>query len=88
MKNKKVTLLVALGLFVFYWYEMRPVSINNECTAQAKYNARELLKSKAQVATDADRKQSYNDLIKKDMYLRSDYEAYYNKCLRSFGIFI
>ena len=86
--NKKATAIVAIGLFMFYWYEMRPMNINNECTVQAKYNSRELLKSKAEVATDEDRKASYMDLIKKDMYLRSDYEAYYKKCLRSYGIFI
>lgn len=86
--HKKGIAITAALLAVFYWMEIRPVRINNTCTAQAGLSARALLKEKADVATDADTKESYQQLVDKNMYLRTDYESYYTKCLRQFGIFI
>ena len=86
-KNKKTVGIILAAVFVFYWFQIRPIQINKECTANAGANARALLRSKAEVATDAARKASYEELIAKNMYLRTDYESYYKKCLNSHGIF-
>ena len=85
-KHKKLLSIVLVAFFVFYWYEIRPIQINNKCTQQASADARALLKSKAEVATDPERRVSYINLIDKDMYLRSDFESYYSRCLRGYGI--
>ena len=86
-KNKKTVAIVIAAVFVFYWFQIRPVQINKACTINAGANARALLRSKAEVATDAARRASYEELIAKNMYLRTDYESYYSKCLHSYGIF-
>lgn len=86
-KNKKTVAIVLAAVFVFYWFQIRPIQINKACTLNAGANARALLASKAEVATDPARKASYEELIAKNMYLRTDYESYYTKCLHSHGIF-
>ena len=84
-RNRKILSVVAVAVFLFYWFEMRPIQINHSCANQASSNARSLLQSKAQITTDASKKASYNALAEKGMYLRSDYESFYTKCLRSHG---
>src|SRR3989338_8327567 len=76
-RHRKAILILALGVFLFYWFEIRPININNYCSAEASANARLLLRSKAEVATDAATKQSYQQLVAKDMYLRSDHESFF-----------
>ena len=85
-KHRKILLIATLGIFLFFWYEIRPIQVNNGCMAEAGGNARELLGNKAEVATDPVQKQSYTELANKNMYLRSDYESFYSKCLRRHGI--
>ena len=84
--NRKLLSVIAVAVFLFYWYEVRPITINHTCGNQASTDARALLVSKAKVATDPVRKQSYQQLIDQNMYLRSDYESYYTRCLRGYGI--
>jgi hypothetical protein len=86
--HKKGLGIAAAVFLVFYWFELRPVKINRVCTATAGVSARALLQEKANVATDAATKRSYEQLVSKNMYLRTDYESYYKKCLREDGVFI
>lgn len=86
-KYKHILAVVAVIAFAFYWYEIRPIHINNACVAQAGGNARTLLETKARIATDAAQKASFENMIAKNLYLRSDYESFYTKCLRSYGMF-
>ena len=86
--HKKGLTIAAVIFVIFYWFDIRPVRINTTCTAQAGFSARALLKEKADVSSDPATKKSYQQLVDKSMYLRSDYESYYKKCLREYGIFI
>ncbi|PIR51774.1 hypothetical protein COU77_03895 [Candidatus Peregrinibacteria bacterium CG10_big_fil_rev_8_21_14_0_10_49_16] len=87
-KNKFALLIAALVLIVVYWQAIRPIRVNAQCTSEASHNSRILLKNKAESTTDWKQKEEYENLIKKNMYLRSDYEAYYKRCLRGHGIFL
>jgi hypothetical protein len=86
-KYRKVLGVIAVVAFVFYWYEIRPVSINNTCVTQAGSNARSLLQTKAQISTDPSQRASFQNMINQNLYMRSDYESFYTKCLGSYGIF-
>lgn len=85
-KNRKVLTVIAIACFLFYWYELRPIQMNHTCAAQASVNARVLLQSKADVAQDAEKRQAYQSLLQQNLYLRSDYESFYKKCLREYGV--
>jgi hypothetical protein len=85
-KNHKVLAILAVAVFLFYWYEIRPIQMNNSCSMEASYNARLLLQNKAAVTTDPARQQAYGSLVAKDMYLRSDFESFYKKCMRRHGV--
>lgn len=85
-ENRKVLAIVAAAAFLFYWYELRPIQMNNSCAAQAGANARALLQSKFEVAQDTQKREAYRDLVARNMYLRSDYESFYKKCLRGYGV--
>lgn len=86
-KTRYILGAVAALAFLFYWYELRPIQINNSCVAQAGANARTLLATKAAIATDPAQKASFQGMVDQNLYLRSDYESFYGKCLRSYGIF-
>jgi hypothetical protein len=86
LKNYRGIAIVFLAFSLFYWYELRPVSVNRSCAVQASVDARTLLQSKAQVTTDAAKKQSYVSLAERGMYLRTDYESFYKKCLRHYAL--
>src|SRR2546430_2246080 len=77
--------LVIVAAFLFYWYEIRPIQIYRGCTRQASIDARSLLRSKAEIAKGTDKGSAYWELIKKNMYLRSDYESFLQKCLLYYG---
>ncbi|MDO8648635.1 MAG: hypothetical protein Q7R81_02520 [Candidatus Peregrinibacteria bacterium] len=81
---KWVTVLI-LAAFLFYWYEIRPVRIIRSCATDAATDARTLLKSKAEITNDKKKRADYDKLIEKGMYLRSDYESFYRKCLSFYG---
>jgi hypothetical protein len=84
--HRKVVLAVLFLFSAFYWYEVRPVRIHRSCSVQASVDAKNLLQSKALIATDPARKKSYEDLAAKNMYLRSDHESFYAKCLRHYAM--
>ena len=83
---RKAVLMILLVFSAFYWYEIRPVRIFRSCATQASVDAKNLLQSKALIATDPARKKSYEDLAAKNMYLRSDHESFYKKCLRHYAM--
>ncbi len=85
-KYKWIIAVAAVGVFLFYWYEIRPVRLYRSCSAQASADARKLLSSKAEIAKGTDKGAAYEELIKKNMYLRSDYESFLNKCLLYYGL--
>src|SRR5437764_124717 len=76
-----VALVLVIGAFLFYWYEIRPVQIYRKCTVQASADAHALLKSKAQIAKGTAEGKQYDSLVAKNMYLRSDYASFLQKCL-------
>ncbi len=77
--------LFAVAAFLFYWYEIRPIQVYRSCARQASLDARLLLKSKADIAKGTEKGAAYADLIQKNMYLRSDYESFLQKCLLYYG---
>lgn len=85
-KYKWAIVLVVIGLFLFYWYEIRPIRISRSCANQASIDARKLIRSKADIAKGTDKGNAYQELITKNMYLRSDYESFLNKCLLHYGM--
>ena len=86
VKNRKLYTILAVLLFFFYWFQMRPIQINRDCAETASANAQKLLVSKVNLTTDADQRAAYQDMVSKNMYLRTDYESFYIKCLRNEGI--
>lgn len=85
-KNWKVLSVLGVLIALFYWYEIRPVRIHRYCAVQASVDARNLLASKTRVTTDPARKASYQQLAAQNLYLRSDYESFYGKCLRHYAM--
>lgn len=82
---KWAIVLVLVAAFLFYWYEIRPIQVYRGCARQASLDARSLLRSKAEIAKGTDKGKAYDELIKKNMYLRSDYESFLQKCLMHYG---
>ncbi len=85
-KYKWVISLAAVAVFLFYWYEIRPVRLYRACARSSSSDARVLLKSKAQIAKGTDKGKAYEELIAKNMYLRSDYDSFLQKCLLNYGL--
>lgn len=83
--HKWAIFLCAVALFLFYWFELRPIWIYRSCTRQASVDARKLLASKAQIAKGTEQGAAYEQLIQKNMYLRSDYESFLTKCFLYYG---
>ena len=79
--------VIAILAGFYYWNALRPAHIDTICSVEASANARVLLHQKAETTTDQTNRQTYANLAERNMYLRSDYEAYYKKCLRGYGIF-
>lgn len=79
-------ILAVVAVFLFYWYEVRPVFIYRRCTAQASMDARTLLASKAELSKGTEQGEAYAGLIAKNLYLRSDYESFLTKCLAYHGL--
>jgi hypothetical protein len=69
----------------FYWYQIRPVMISRSCSDQASFDARKLLLSKVELTSDRETKASYKALAEKNMYLRTDYNAFMLKCMLHYG---
>jgi len=86
LKNRKAYSIIAVILFAFYWFQLRPIQINRACAEQASGNAQQLLVNKVAITTDADQRAAYQEMVNKSMYLRTDYESFYVKCLRNEGI--
>jgi hypothetical protein len=85
-RNKWPILIILAAVFLFYWYELRPVWAYRSCSRQASVDARALLRSKAEIAKGTSKGASYQKLIDKNMYLRSDYESFLQKCLIYYGL--
>ena len=83
-KHRKILLAALAVCFVFYWYEIRPIRIHRACAVQSAADARGLLRSKAQL--DPEQGAYYASLVEQNMYLRSDYESFYRKCVRYYGM--
>jgi len=81
-KTLAVLFLLSLGIGLFYWYEWRPSEIKKECVNMAKEKATKLLKTRSELSGY----NKYDDEIKKGLYLRDDYEALYQNCLRENGL--
>jgi hypothetical protein len=80
-----ILLIIALG-FLFYWYEVRPIRIYRGCAVQSSVDARKLLRSKSELMKGTKQGDSYKKLVDKDMYLRSDYESFFKKCVNYYGL--
>jgi hypothetical protein len=88
-KRHKVATIVVVSLFLFYWWNaIRPANITNGCMAEAAVSAKVLLQNKAEVTADREKRAAYESMVSKGMYLRSDYESYYKKCLRTNGVYL
>lgn len=83
--HKTATTIVVVLALGFYWYQLRPIVIARFCATQASMDARQLLKSKAEISKEKETRDSYLALAKKNMYLRSDYDSFLQKCLLHYG---
>lgn len=87
LKTYKWALILAvIAVSLFYWYEIRPIRVYRGCAVQASADARRLLGSKAEIAKGTDKGVSYQKLIEKNMYLRTDFESFLQKCLLYYGM--
>ena len=85
LKYKWAIIFIAIGAFLFYWYQIRPIQTYRFCATQASLDARKLLTSKAQIAKGTEQGKAYATMVQKNMYLRSDYESFVRKCLLYYG---
>lgn len=85
-RNRGIILALLASIFLFYWFEVRPVKLYRACAAQASGDARTLLRSKAALAKGAKNAQTLEQMVEKNMYLRSDYESFLRKCLLYYGL--
>ena len=85
LQYKKGILIAIIAIALFNWYELRPIRVNRICAAQSSSDARALLQSKAKVATDAEKRTAYQNLVDQNLYLRTDYESFFKKCMRNQG---
>jgi hypothetical protein len=85
-KYKWFLTLAIVGIALFYWYEIRPIRVYRDCAGQASMDARNLLQSKAELAKGTENGVAYATLVRKNMYLRSDYESFLQKCLLYHGL--
>ncbi len=83
--NRWFYALILASILLFYWYEVRPIRVYRQCAIEASNDARALLKSKSAIAA-GDKAEQYNSLIARNMYLRSDYESFLQKCLLFHGL--
>lgn len=83
-------LLTAFGavivLFLFYWFQLRPIYVYRGCVERASADARKLLGTKYQLTDDQNIKKQYESLIMKNMYLRADFDSFLRKCLLYYGM--
>lgn len=81
MTNKWFLLVILLIAGSFYWFQVRPIYLSRGCAVQASADARMLLQTKAEVSKGTKNGAEYQQLIDKNLYLRSDYESFLTKCL-------
>lgn len=81
-KNILVLLLLTLIIGWFYWFQWRPASIRSFCHDQAIEAARSALKIKSELSGNDE----YEDVIKKEGYLKEDYKSSYENCLHEKGL--
>jgi len=64
--------------------------VYEDCDKEAKEEAQKLLESKIEImeetGSQATRYKEYKAAAEKGLYLRDDYEALYNRCLRRHGL--
>lgn len=75
-----------IGAFLFYWFQIRPITVYRGCAQDASNDARSLLQQKFTIAQDPAKKAAYKNLMDQNLYLRSDYTSFLNKCLLYYGM--
>ena len=83
--HKFMTGVIVVLCFLFYWSQLRPIVIARQCARQASFDARQLITSKSQLAKDKETRDSYAALAAKNMYLRTDYDSFLQKCMLHYG---
>lgn len=78
--------MVLIGAFLFYWFQIRPITVYRSCARDASHDARNLLQQKYVIAQDTTKKAAYKHLIDQNLYLRTDYASFLNKCLLYYGM--
>ncbi len=87
MKTHKWAMVIALtGVFLFYWFQIRPVRVYRSCVIQSSADARKLLMSKAELSKNTKDGAAYQQLLERNMYLHSDYKSFLQKCLLYYGL--
>lgn len=81
-----VLIVLLVGAFLFYWFQLRPIYVYRGCVKQASSDARLLLASKVQLTGNTPLGQQYQQLLQKNMYLRTDYNSFLQKCLMNYGL--
>lgn len=80
-------IFIILLLGVFYWFSYRPAMIEKDCHEEAVQQSKDALSKKDEL--DIINSESFIDdihILDNGAYLRSDYEEYFNHCLRANGI--
>lgn len=90
MKSNKLALFIFVFLILliagwFYWFQWRPADIRKSCHGIAVDKAVDLFKVKIESPpgepTEADK-----IAVEQGMYLKDDYDSYYEKCLHKKGL--
>ena len=83
MRNPIWWVLIALGIFAFYWFEIRPSEIRKACYIEASDKAKNHMKEMAAQYPDDD---SIQAAAKKDWSNKKVFDEYYKSCLNKHGL--
>lgn len=83
MRNPIWWVLIALGIFAFYWFEIRASSIRKMCYVEATEDAKKHMQAVAEVSSEDETIQA---AVKNDWVNKKAFDSYYRDCLRRNGL--
>lgn len=86
MSDNKVSLLLALLVFLFVWFQARPVFFTGVCHEQAANGALKLLAKKSTITPDLMEARQQASMVRAGLYAQGDYTFLFEACLHSYGI--
>ena len=78
-------LLLILGSFLFYWFQIRPSNIRNECVKNAEIRAVKITKLRLELEP-GELDEYDKNIIQNKLFKEDDYKDFYQVCLNEKGL--